>query len=163
MKNISIPQIAAMSLSLSLGFAIISPFSIATVAAQPIRIAAAGALAPELQGKPVIVDIYASWCPGCRNIAPTLQGLKTRYQDKANFVVFDVSDRKTTAEAAAMAKKLGLTSFFNANKASTSTVAIIDPASGKVLKQFRNNANANDYAAIIDAYVAKNAMGSMAR
>jgi thiol-disulfide isomerase/thioredoxin len=162
MKNLSISQIATMSLALSLGFAAINPFPIATVAAKPIRVAAAGALASELQGKPVVVDIYASWCPGCRNIAPTLQGLKTRYQDKANFVVFDVSDKKTTAEAAAMAKKLGLTNFFNANKASTSTVAIIDPANGKILKQFRNNANASDYAAIIDAYVAKGAMGNMA-
>jgi thiol-disulfide isomerase/thioredoxin len=30
------------------------------------------ALAPSLQGKPVVVDIYASWCPACRTIEPTL-------------------------------------------------------------------------------------------
>jgi thiol-disulfide isomerase/thioredoxin len=29
------------------------------------------ALAKQLQGKPVVVDIYASWCPACKNIAPT--------------------------------------------------------------------------------------------
>jgi thiol-disulfide isomerase/thioredoxin len=35
-----------------------------------------GALASELQGKPVVVDIYASWCAACKNIAPTLSQLK---------------------------------------------------------------------------------------
>jgi thiol-disulfide isomerase/thioredoxin len=161
MKNLSISNVAILSLALSLGVVAINPFPIAPAAAKPIQVAAA-VLAPELQGKPVVVDIYASWCGGCRNIAPTLQGLKTRYQDKANFVVFDVSDKKTTAEAAALAKKLGLTSFFMANKAATSTVAIIDPATGKILKKFTNNANASDYAAVIDAYVAKASMGNMA-
>ncbi|MGF1589840.1 MAG: thioredoxin family protein, partial [Pleurocapsa sp.] len=29
-----------------------------------------GTLAQQLQGKPVVVDIYASWCSACKNIAP---------------------------------------------------------------------------------------------
>jgi hypothetical protein len=70
-------------------------------------------------------------------------------------VVFDVSDKKNTMESAAMAKKLGLTGFFNANKSATSTVAIIDPANGKILKKFVNNANASEYATVLDAYNSK--------
>ncbi|MFN5754310.1 MAG: TlpA family protein disulfide reductase, partial [Pseudanabaena sp.] len=31
-----------------------------------------GPLAQKLQGKPVVVDVYASWCPACKNIAPTV-------------------------------------------------------------------------------------------
>jgi thiol-disulfide isomerase/thioredoxin len=87
----------------------------------------------------VVVDIYASWSPGCKNIAPTLSQLKQQYGTKANFIVFDVSDSKATQTSMKMAARLGLTSFFNANKSQTSTVAIIDPASGKIIKQFRNN------------------------
>jgi thiol-disulfide isomerase/thioredoxin len=112
-------------------------------------------LAKQLQGKPVVVDVYASWCPGCKNIAPTLSQLKQQYSGKANFVVFDVTDSKTTQASMKMAAKLGLTGFFNANKAQTSTVAIIDPATGKVLKQFRNNAELTEYTGILDRAIAQ--------
>jgi thiol-disulfide isomerase/thioredoxin len=108
------------------------------------------ALARQLQGKPVVVDIYASWCPACRNIAPVLSQLKQQYKNKVNFVVLDVRDRESVSASNRMAKKLGLTQFFNAHKAQTSTVAIIDPATGKILKQFRNNAHLTEYQAILD-------------
>ncbi len=124
---------------------------------QPVQIAKAMAkpLAQQLQGKPVVVDIYASWCPGCKNIAPTLSSLKQQYQDQANFIVFDVSDRKTTQMAQAKAKQLGLSEFLMANKTQTSMVAIIDPATGKVLKQFRNNPNQGDYMSVLDTAIAQ--------
>jgi thiol-disulfide isomerase/thioredoxin len=119
--------------------------------AQPQLIARSeNALARQLQGKPVVVDIYASWCPACRNIAPTLFKLKQQYKNKVNFVVLDVRDRESVADSNRMAKKLGLTQFFNTHKAQTSTVAIIDPSTGKVLKQFRNNADLAEYTAILD-------------
>jgi thiol-disulfide isomerase/thioredoxin len=118
---------------------------------QPQLIARADtALARQLQGKPVVVDIYASWCPACRNIAPTLSQLKQQYKNKVNFVVLDVRDHESVADSNRMAKKLGLTQFFNAHKAQTSTVAIIDPGTGKILKQFRNNADLAEYTAILD-------------
>jgi thiol-disulfide isomerase/thioredoxin len=112
-------------------------------------------LAQKLQGKPVVVDIYASWCPGCKNIAPTLSQLKQQYGTKASFVVFDVTDAKTTKAAMKMAKELGLTSFFNANKSKTSTVAIIDPATGKIMQQFQNNAEITEYSSVLDLAIAQ--------
>lgn len=108
------------------------------------------ALARQLQGKPVVVDIYASWCPACRNIAPTLSQLKQKYKNKVNFVVLDVRDRESVGDSNRMASKLGLSQFFNAHKAQTSTVAIIDPRTGKILKQFRNNADLAEYTTILD-------------
>jgi pentapeptide MXKDX repeat protein len=112
-------------------------------------------LAKQLQGKPVVVDIYASWCPGCKNIAPTLSQLRQQYAGKANFVILDVSDSKKTQASMKMAAKLGLTSFFNTNKAQTATVAIIDPATGKVMKQFRNNSELTAYTSILDTSIAQ--------
>jgi thiol-disulfide isomerase/thioredoxin len=112
-------------------------------------------LAKKLQGKPVVVDIYASWCPGCKNIAPTLSQLRQQYGTKASFVVFNVTDAKTTKASMKMAQELGLTSFFNANKSKTATVAIIDPATGKVMKQFHNNSETADYNSVLNFAIAQ--------
>ena len=118
---------------------------------QPQLIARAeNALARQLQGKPVVVDIYASWCPACRNIAPVLSQLKQKYKNKVNFIVLDVRDRESVADSNRMAKKLGLSQFFNTYKAQTSTVAIMNPATGKIIKQFRNNTDLAEYTAILD-------------
>lgn len=114
-----------------------------------------GPLAKSLQGKPVIVDVYATWCAGCKNIAPTLSQLKQEYAGKANFVVLDVSDRAKLKQTEALAKKLGLGKFLQANKSSTSTVAIVDPGTGKILTMFKNNANKSDYSSVIDSALAQ--------
>jgi thiol-disulfide isomerase/thioredoxin len=114
-----------------------------------------GRLAKELQGKPVVVDIYATWCPGCQSIKSTLSTLKTEYSGKVNFVVFDVTDKKTTEAAQAKAKKLGLSDFFVQNKSKTSTVAIINPSTGKTLKVYQANPNLADYKAVLNPAIAQ--------
>jgi thiol-disulfide isomerase/thioredoxin len=112
-------------------------------------------LAQELQGKPVLVDVFATWCAGCKNIAPTLSQLKQEYSGKVNFVVLDVTDQAKLKETQAQAEKLGLGKFLEANKSQTSTVAIIDPATGNILTMFKNNSNKADYSKILDKALAK--------
>jgi thiol-disulfide isomerase/thioredoxin len=112
-----------------------------------------GALAKNLQGKPVVVDIYASWCPACKNIAPTMAQLKREYAGKATFVVFDVSDQGKTAKSKALAKQLGLSKFLADNMSQTGMVTIVDPANGNILTQHRNNATKSDYASVLDAAI----------
>ncbi len=114
-----------------------------------------GALAQQLQGKPVVVDIYASWCPACKNIAPTVSQLKQQYAGKVNFVVLDVSDKASSAKAEATARQLGLSEFFAANKNQTGSLTIVDPATGNILAQHRNNAKKTDYSSVLDAAIAK--------
>jgi thiol-disulfide isomerase/thioredoxin len=114
-----------------------------------------GALARQLQGKPVVVDIYASWCPACSNIAPTLSQLKKEYAGKVHFVVFDVSDKSKANQAEAKARQLGLGQFFAANKSQTGMVAIIDPATGNILAQHRNNSNKSAYASVLNAAISQ--------
>jgi thiol-disulfide isomerase/thioredoxin len=111
-------------------------------------------LAKELQGKPVVVDVYASWCPACKNIAPTISQLKKQYSGKVSFIVLDVSDKSSVAKAEATAKKLGLSKFFAANKTQTGSLTIVDPATGKILVQHRNNADKNAYTSVLDAALA---------
>jgi len=110
-----------------------------------------GPLVKQLQGKPVVVDIYASWCPACKNVAPTLSQLKKEYAGQANFVVLDVSDKAKASQAAAKARQLGLGQYFDANKSQTGMIAIIDPATGNILVQHRNNANKTAYTSVLNA------------
>lgn len=107
-------------------------------------------LAQELQGKPVVVDIYADWCAGCKKIKPTLEALKKEYGDTANFVVFDVTDKAKVKESEAKAKELGLEKVFAEHKAKTATVAVMNPATGEVVKLFQKNQNKADYVAALD-------------
>lgn len=115
----------------------------------------AGPLARQLQGKPVVVDVYASWCPACRNIAPTLAQLRQTYANRVHFVVFDVSDKAKTEASMANAQRLGLAGFLKANRTQTGLVAIIDPATGKVLAQHRNNADASAYTTVLNKALSK--------
>jgi thiol-disulfide isomerase/thioredoxin len=114
-----------------------------------------GRLAKQLQGKPVVVDIYASWCPGCKNIAPTVSKIKQKYGSKITFVTLDVSDRSSSAKAEAKAKQLGLGKFYAANKTQTGSLTIIDPSTGNILGQERNNAELTAYSSVLDAAIAK--------
>lgn len=50
--------------------------------------------------------------------------LMKEYDGKVNFVMLDVTNDDTTAQAATKAKSLGISSFFEANKKMTSTVAV---------------------------------------
>lgn len=127
--------------------------------ATPVQIVAqarnvGGALASQLQGKPVVVDIYASWCPACRNVAPTLSQLRQQYEGSVHFVVLDVTDRGTTSQSGNRARELGLGQFFEANRSQTGMITIIDPATGNILAQYRNNANVANYTSVLDAALA---------
>lgn len=73
---------------------------------------------------PTVALIRADWCSACKQVEPVLKEAMQNYGDKLNFVVLDVTNDETTAKAAATAKSLGLTSFFEANKKSTSTVGV---------------------------------------
>ena len=114
-----------------------------------------GPLAQKLQGKPVVVDVYATWCPACKNIAPTVSDLKKEYEGKVEFVVLDVSDKSTTAAAEATAKELGLSKFLAENKTQTGSLTIVDPATGKILAQHRNNPDKVAYTKVLDAALTK--------
>jgi len=112
----SIPKFAAIAI---LGVGITTAFSnpqgvqkfVSEAISHPAQAQTTGKLAQQLQGKPVVVDVYASWCSACKNIAPTLSQLKQKYAGAVNFVVLDVSDRASTAKSEATARKLGLSNF----------------------------------------------------
>ncbi len=115
-----------------------------------------GPLAAELQGKPVLVDVFAEWCSACKNIAPTLAELEQDYQGQVHFVVLDMTNNATVAEAEAKAEQLGLSQFLAETEAQTGTLTIIDPATGTILEQHRNNPDKSAYTTVLDSALAQN-------
>ncbi len=98
--------------------------------------------------KPTVVIIKAEWCSACQKVDPIMQELMKEYGGKVNFVMLDVTNDETTAQAAAKAKSLGLSRFFEANKKMTSTVAVFKGK--KQTFSTAKNYNKSDYVAAFD-------------
>lgn len=52
-----------------------------------------------LRGKPVVVNVWASWCGPCRVEAPLLQKASERYGDRVAFLGVDARDSPDDARA----------------------------------------------------------------
>lgn len=110
-----------------------------------MEISTVGPVAASLQGKPLVVRIHAAWCPACTATQPTIDRLNAAYAGKINFVQFVVTNASTAAASQTLAEKLGLERFYEATKAATSTVAVIDPQSGRIYATLYNDSNLADY------------------
>lgn len=98
--------------------------------------------------RPIVAIVKADWCPYCKRIDPVVSGLMKDYSEKLHFVVFDVTDAKTTAESKEQAEKLGLSKFFDDNKGKTSTVAVLKDK--KIAYKTSNNGEREDYVKAFD-------------
>ncbi len=99
--------------------------------------------------RPIVAIISAEWCPYCKKVEPVISGLMKDYSKKLNFIVFDVTDEKTTAEAMKKAESLGLDDFFKKYKGKTSTVAVLKDK--EIAYKTSNNGKRGDYEKAFDA------------
>lgn len=104
-----------------------------------------------LQGKAVVAQVHADWCPVCKAEKPAIDAVRAKYGTKITYVGFDVTNDKTAAAAAEQAKRLGLSSFFEQNKAQTGAVAVINPSTGAVAQALYNATDVAAYEKPIDA------------
>lgn len=94
--------------------------------------------------KVLVVEIYANWCPGCKNIQPTIDQLIKEVSD-IQYVQLDVSTPSKAKASEKAAKELNILDFYEVNKSKTATVAIIIPFKREVVSTFQNNNNIDDY------------------
>ena len=117
---------------------------ISTLGAAALTPSHAGSGVPTAGGsKPRVVIIRADWCSACQQLEPTMMQLMQEYAGKLDFIMLDVTTEESTAKAAATARSLGLSAFFESNKKMTSTVAVFKGKSAifKTAKNF----NRGDY------------------
>ncbi len=94
--------------------------------------------------KILLVEIYASWCPGCKNIQPTLDQVLKEVSD-IELVQLDVSTPSKSKIAEKRANELNIKGFYQANKSKTATVGIIIPFKNDIVSVFHNNNSIDDY------------------
>jgi cytochrome c biogenesis protein CcmG/thiol:disulfide interchange protein DsbE len=51
----------------------------------------------QLHGTPVVVNIWAAWCPPCREEAPGLTDIAREFEEKVQFVGVDILDNRVDA------------------------------------------------------------------
>jgi len=59
----------------------------------------------DYRGKPVVVDLFASWCTACEDELPILAAASHQYAGEVTFIGVDSED---TGNGLAMAKRLGI-------------------------------------------------------
>jgi cytochrome c biogenesis protein CcmG/thiol:disulfide interchange protein DsbE len=92
-----------------------------------------------LKGRPILIEVFASWCPTCRNAAPAMgQLFRESVAQKAHFIGVSVDESVEQARAAASAWKIPFPVFLDDGSFSRSyriqslpTFILID-ASGRV-------------------------------
>jgi thiol-disulfide isomerase/thioredoxin len=137
--------------------ALVLAFTPASARAQDLGIevgsAAPGAKVQTLDGKeadlsqyigktPVVMEFWATWCPNCKELEPTIKAMSTKYGSKVAFVGIAVSVNQNAALAKRYVEKHGLnwTQVFDTKGSATeaydvpatSYVVLVDKA-GKVV------------------------------
>jgi thiol-disulfide isomerase/thioredoxin len=62
----------------------------------------------DFRGKPVVVDLFASWCSACQDELPTLAAASHKYAGRITFIGVDSED---PGNGLGMAKRLGIGSW----------------------------------------------------
>jgi thiol-disulfide isomerase/thioredoxin len=60
------------------------------------------------QGKPVVLEFWATWCPLCRQLEPAMQAARTKYAGQVTFVSVGVSSNQSPARQKAHAEANGI-------------------------------------------------------
>ena len=57
------------------------------------------------EGKTIIFDLFATWCPGCKVVAPHLSNMQKKYQDKVLVIGISVQNNVSNETLDAFAKE----------------------------------------------------------
>ena len=99
--------------------------------------------------RPLVLVVYADWCPLCQKLKPVLALINDNYKDRIRFVRLDVTSEATAAKARQQARSLGLEPFFDKYQGTTSLVVIQD-ASGHEIFRAVHDYDFQHYTTVLD-------------
>jgi thiol-disulfide isomerase/thioredoxin len=99
------------------------------------------------RGKPLIINVWASWCGPCRDEMGSLERLSRRFGGKQfNVIGISTDDDASAADAAIKQSKLTFTNYLDHNVilenmlgANTIPLTILVDANGRVVKKIRGS------------------------
>ena len=99
----------------------------------------------DFRGKPLIINVWASWCPPCQAELPSLERLARRYGGKQfNVIGISTDDDGSAAAASIKNSRLTFENFLDSNVvlenmlgANTIPLTILVDAQGRVLDKAR--------------------------
>jgi thiol-disulfide isomerase/thioredoxin len=96
------PTLAAQDLGIEIGATAPAP-AVETLYGQPFDLA-------RYVGKtPVLMEFWATWCPNCRELEPTMKAMHTKYGSRMQFLGVAVSVNQSPERVRAYVQKHGLT------------------------------------------------------
>ena len=98
----------------------------------------------EEKEKVLLVEIFAAWCPGCKNVQDIVDKLVSNSSD-IKLIKLDVSTPSKVKESEKIASELGILDFYKSNKSKTSTIGVIAPTSKEIIGVFYNDDDINAY------------------
>lgn len=99
--------------------------------------------------KPLVLVVYADWCPMCQKLKPALAFMNEKYKGRIRFVRFDVTSEATEARSRREARSLGLEPFFEKYHETTSLVVIQDSAGHEIFRAYHDY-DFQHYASVLD-------------
>jgi thiol-disulfide isomerase/thioredoxin len=107
------------------------------------------AAAPPVDRRPIVLVVYADWCPSCQRLKPTLALINDKYRGKIRFVRFDITSEETAEKSKENAEKLGFGDFYEKNHDRTSVVIILDSSHREVFRTV-NDYDPKHYETVLD-------------
>jgi thiol-disulfide isomerase/thioredoxin len=114
-----------------------------------ILLCAASFGAVPAEKKPMVVVVYADWCPLCQKLKPVLALINEKYKGQIQYVRMDVTTEASARQSRREARSLGLEPFFDKYQETTSLVVIRDSAGREIFRAVHDY-DFQHYASVLD-------------